>query len=99
MCLVVQSWPTICGPMDCNPQSPLFMGFSRQEYWSGVPFLSPGCLPNPEIKPSSPASLALAGTFFTTKPQGSIRGSKMQSKQALVSSYLGLNPSSSHPLF
>ena len=31
------------------------MGFSRQEYWSGLPFLSPGDLPNPGIKPGSPA--------------------------------------------
>ena len=34
---------------------PLSMGFSRQEYWSGMPFPSPGDLPNPGIKPSSPA--------------------------------------------
>ena len=36
-------------------QAPLFMGFSRQEYWSGVPFPSPGDLPDPGIKPGSPA--------------------------------------------
>ena len=36
-------------------QAPLSMGFSRQEYWSGLPFPSPGDLPNPEIKPGSPA--------------------------------------------
>ena len=35
-------------------QAPLFMGFSRQEYWSGLPFPSPGDLPNPGIKPGSP---------------------------------------------
>ena len=35
-------------------QSPLFMEFSRQEYWSGLPFPSPGDLPNPGIKPRSP---------------------------------------------
>ena len=39
------------------------MGFSRQEYWSGLLCLSPGDLPNPGIEP---ASLALAGRFFTT---------------------------------
>ena len=43
------------------------MGFPRQEYWSGLPFPSPGDLPNPEIKA---ASLALAGRFFTTEPPG-----------------------------
>jgi len=41
------------------------MGFVRQEYWSGLPFPSPGDLPNPGIKPASPA---LEGGFFTTEP-------------------------------
>ena len=41
------------------------MGFSRQEYWNGLPFPSPGNLPNPGIQPTSPA---LAGRFFTTEP-------------------------------
>ena len=36
-------------------QAPLSMGFSRQEYWSGLPFPSPGDLPNPGIEPRSPA--------------------------------------------
>ena len=39
-------------------QSPLSMGFFRQEYWSGLPFPSPGVLPDPEIEPLSPALLA-----------------------------------------
>ena len=43
------------------------MGFSRQEYWSGLPFPSPGDLPDPEIKPRSPA---LAGGFFPAEPPG-----------------------------
>ena len=42
-------------------QAPLSMGFPRQEYWSGLPFLSPGDLPNPGIQLSSPA---LVGRFF-----------------------------------
>ena len=46
-------------------QFPLSMEFSRQEYWSGLPFPSPGDLPDPGIKPMSPA---LAGGFFTTEP-------------------------------
>ena len=37
----LQSCPTLCDPMDCSPQAPLSMGFSRQEYWSGLPFPSP----------------------------------------------------------
>ena len=54
-------------------QSPPSMGFSRQEYWSGLPFPSPEDLPNPGIEPVSPnyqASPALAGRFFTTEPSG-----------------------------
>ena len=43
------------------------MGFSRQEYWSGLPFPSPGDCPNPEIEPMSPA---LTGGFFATEPPG-----------------------------
>ena len=46
--------------------APLSMGFSRQEYWSGLLFPSPGDLPDPRIEPVSPASPALAGRFFTT---------------------------------
>ena len=46
-------------------QAPLPMGFSRQEYWSGLPFPSPGDLPDPGIKPEFPA---LAGGFSTTAP-------------------------------
>ena len=48
-------------------QASLSMGFSRQEHWSGLPFPSPGDLPGPGIKPTSPA---LAGGIFTTKPPG-----------------------------
>ena len=44
-------------------QAPLYMGFSRQEYWNGLPFPSPGIVPNPELEPMFPA---LAGRFFTT---------------------------------
>ena len=46
------------------------MGFPRQEYWSGLPFPSPGGLPHPGFEPMSPASPALAGRFFTTVPPG-----------------------------
>ena len=46
----------LCEPLDCSPeQAPLFMGFSRQEYRSGLPFPSPGDLANPGIEPQSPA--------------------------------------------
>ena len=50
---VVQSCPTLCGLVDCSlPGSS--KGFSRQEYWTGLPFPSPGDLPDPGIKPGSP---------------------------------------------
>ena len=48
---VTQSCPTLCDPTDCSPPGPL----SRQEYWSELPFPSPGDLPDPGIEPWSPA--------------------------------------------
>ena len=48
-------------------QASLFMGFSRQEYWSGLPCPPPGDLPDPGIEPAPPVSPALAGGFFTTR--------------------------------
>ena len=57
----------ICDSMNYSPPGPLSMGFPRQEYWRGLPFLPPGDLLYPEIKPASPA---LAGRFFTTEPPG-----------------------------
>ena len=53
----------LCDPITVACQAPLSMGFSGQEYWSGLPCPSPGDLPNPGIEPASPA---LAGGFFTT---------------------------------
>ena len=55
--LFVALWTMVC-------QGPLSMGFSRQEYWSGLPFPHPGDLPDPGIEPGSPAS---ADRFFTTE--------------------------------
>ena len=53
-------------PWIISCQAPLSMGFSRQEYWSGLPCPPPGDLPDPGIKPVPLASPALAGGFFTT---------------------------------
>ena len=53
--LVAQSCQTPWDPMDCSPQAPLSIGFSRQGYWSGLPFPSPGDLPDPGIEPIFPA--------------------------------------------
>ena len=49
-------------------QVPLSMEFSRQEYWIGLPFPTPGDLPDPGIEPVSPESPTLAGRVFTTEP-------------------------------
>ena len=61
--LSATSW-TVAG------QAPLSMGFSRQKYWSGLPFPFPWDLPDPVIEPESPASPALVGGFFTTESSG-----------------------------
>ena len=65
--LAAQLCLTLCDatPWIVAHQAPLATGFFRQEYWSGLPFTSPGDLPNPGIKPVFPA---LTGGFFTTEP-------------------------------
>ena len=57
--------PLFVTPWTIARQAPLSMKFSRQEYWSGLPFPSPGDLPNPGIKLVTLMSPALAGRFFT----------------------------------
>ena len=61
-----QSKPTVTLCMVAH-QAPLSMGFSKQEYWTGLPFPSPGDLPGSGVEPISPA---LAGRFFTPEPPG-----------------------------
>ena len=56
-CLVAQSCLTLATSWTITHQAPMLIGFPRQEYWSGLPFPSPGDLPDPGIKPASPASL------------------------------------------
>ena len=58
----LQSCLTLCDPTDVAHQAHLSVGFSRQEYWSGLPCPSPGNLPDPGIEPTP----ALKGVFFTT---------------------------------
>ena len=53
--------------MDCSPPGSSVHGFSKQEYWSGLPFPSPRDLPNSGVELKSPA---LAGGFFTAEPPG-----------------------------
>ena len=57
-------------PWTVVSQASLSMQFSRQEYWSGLPFPIPEDLPETWVKPSSPGSRAVAGGFFTTEPPG-----------------------------
>ena len=66
-CSVSRSCPTLCDLMDCGCKAPLPIGFPRQEYWSELPFSSPGDLPHPGIKCTCPA---LAGRFFTSEAAG-----------------------------
>ena len=69
MCVLVAS--DSATPWTATRQAPLSMGFFRQEYWSGLPFPSPGDHPNPGIKPETPVSPALVtGGFSTTEPPG-----------------------------
>ena len=58
-------------PRTVARQAPPSMGFSRQEYWNGLPFSSPGDLPNPGIKPTSPA---LQADALTSEPPGNKSG-------------------------
>ena len=67
--LVTRSCPALLQlhGLDVAHQAPLSKGFSRQEYWSGLPFPAPGDPPRPETEPTSPA---LPGRFFTAEPPG-----------------------------
>ena len=62
--------PLSATPLTAAHQAPLSMGFSRQEYWSGLLFPSSGDLLDPRIKPTTLVFPALAGGFFTTAPPG-----------------------------
>ena len=57
-------------PWTVTCQAPLAMGFSRQEYWSGLPCPPEGDLPNPVIKPASPVSSALQADSLPSEPSG-----------------------------
>ena len=67
---VINSTPTLRNSMDYSPPGSSVQGFSRQEYWSGLPCPPPGDLPNPEIEPTYPASAALQADSLATKPPG-----------------------------
>ena len=66
LCMFAQSSPILSDPMGFSPPGSSLHGISRQEYWSELPFLPPGDLPDPGIKPTSPESPTLAGGFLPT---------------------------------
>ena len=71
--LFVTLWTVAC-------QAPLSLEFSRQENWSGLPFLPPGDLPDSGIEPKSPASV---GRFFTAESLGKLATSFLKKKKRL----------------
>ena len=93
------SCPTLCDLMDCSPPGSSVVEFSRQEYWSGLPFPSPGDLPHPGIKPMSPVSPGLAGGFFTTEPRGKPQAAFYKAAHLCISAIIGPStcPSSFSP--
>ena len=67
---VAQSCSTLCNAIDCIAyQAPPSMEFSRREYWSGLPFPSPGDLPNPGIEPRCPT---LQADALPSEPSGKL---------------------------
>ena len=74
MCNMCVLCPTVCDPTDLAYQAPLSMGFPRQEYWSGLPFLPPGDLPDPGIEPMFPVAPALkVDSLFVVVVQGLLK--------------------------
>ena len=71
-------------------QAPLSMGFSRQEYWSGLPFPTPEDLPDPEIKAASLEPSALVRGFFTTEPPGKLIWNAVFMKTLFIPSLYGM---------
>ena len=63
-----QSCPTLCNAMVCNPPGSSVHGFPRKEYWSGLPFPSPGDLLNPGMEPTSLVSPALQADSSPAEP-------------------------------
>ena len=96
MCLLshVQLFVT---PWIVARQAPLSMEFSRQEYWSGLPFPPSRDLPDPGIELTSLTSPALAGRFFTTAPPGKLFNSNSITQiSAVVSGSISLIQTFSH---
>ena len=86
LCLVTQSCSSLCDPHGLQPTRLLYpWGFSRQEYWSGLPCPPPGDLPNPGIKPRS---LALQMDSLLTESPGKPKNTGMESLSLLQGVFL-----------
>ena len=85
--LFATPWTVAC-------QAPLSMGFSRQEYWSGLPFPLPGDLPDSGIKPASPLFPARQADFLPVEPKGSkdCNGNSLKISRASLVAQLVKNP-------
>ena len=95
-CVGTHSSPALCDPMDCSHQAPLSMVFSRQEYWSGLPFPTPGDLPDPGLDQTCISWVpALAGKFFTFLPPGK-PSCRLDSVVIWTGHWKGLELSSQH---
>ena len=73
-CSVASVLSNSANPWTLACQAPMSVEFSRQEYWTGLPFPPPGDLPDPGTKPTSPVPPALQVDFFTTEPPGKPQG-------------------------
>ena len=92
----VQLCPILCDPKNCSPPGSSVCGFSRQEYWSELPFPTPGDLPNPGIEPTS---LALAGRFFTTETTGKTLRMTISKSKIYCSIYLQVEKQKTGSIF
>ena len=101
LCVYAQLCLTLCNPMDCSPPGSFVHGILQWEYWSGLPFPTPGDLPNPGIESMCLMSPALAGRFFTPVPSGKPKLWLLPHKRPRLRGYemeLGSNLCLSHPL-
>ena len=89
--LVAKSCPTLVTPWTAACQAPLLMGFSRQEYQSGLPFPSPGDLPDPWMEPRSPA---LQADSLPTELQGRSQNAPkdLGKEESILGSFLSSSP-------
>ena len=94
-CSVIKSCPALCDPVHCSPPGSSVRVVSQQEYWSGLPFPSPGELPHSGIEPVSPA---LTGGFFTAERPGNPGGAFASMETRVLVSPLSVHPLSNSTL-